>query len=137
LNDLKMVRRRVQQPNRPGGSNVSEAVHLLGRLTNPSAPLEAVFEALPDESIQPSRRPEPQVATGRLGNGVVQRAVVKVLAAAGGPMRGADIHMAVERLLGHSVSKNSVSWCLATGARAKESRFERVAYGCYRLVPQT
>jgi hypothetical protein len=112
-------------------------MHLLGRLTNLSAPLAAVFEALPDEPIEPSLRPEPQVATGRLGNGVVQRAVVKVLAAAGAPMRGADIHLAVERLLGHHVSKNSVSWCLAAGARAKESRFERVAYGRYRLVPHT
>lgn len=40
-----------------------------------------------------------QPPSRRLGNGVVQRAVVKVLAAAGGPMRGADVHQAVERLL--------------------------------------
>ena len=94
-----------------------------------------MFEALPDEPIESSIRPEPQVATGRLGNGVVQRAVVKVLVAAGGPMRGADIHLAVERLLGYPVSKHSVSWCLGAGARAKEPRFERVAYGRYQLVP--
>lgn len=112
-------------------------MHLLGRFTNPSAPLAAVFEALPDEPIEPTVHPEPQVATGRLGNGVVQRAVVKVLAAAGGPMRGAEIHLAVERLLGHPVSKNSVSWCLGAGARAKVPRFERVAHGFYRLMPQT
>jgi hypothetical protein len=66
---------------------------------------------------------------------VVQRAVVKVLATVNGPMCGADIHLAVERLLGHSVSKNSVNWCLAAGARAKEPRFQRVAYGFYRLTP--
>jgi hypothetical protein len=108
-------------------------MHLLGRFTNPSAPLKAVFEALPDEPIESSVRPEPPVATGRLGNGVVQRAVVKVLAAADGPMRGVDIHWAVERLLEQPVSKHSVSWCLLAGVRAKEPRFERVSYGTYRL----
>jgi hypothetical protein len=96
-----------------------------------------LFAALPDEPIEPAVCPETQVATGRLGNGVVLRAVVKVLAAADGPMRGADIHLAVERLLGHPVSKNSVSWCLGAGARAKVPRFERVAFGSYRLMPQT
>lgn len=112
-----------------------EMMHLLEHLTNPSAPLKAVFEALPDEPLEPIEHPTPAPETGRLGNGVVQRAVVKVLAAAGGPMRGADIHLAVECLLGHPVSKHSVSWCLGAGARAKEPRFERVAYGSYRLVP--
>lgn len=112
-------------------------MHLLGHLTNPSAPLKAVFKALPEEPIEPTVRPETRVATGRLGNGVVLRAVVKVLAAAEGPMRDTDIHIAVERLLGHPVSKNSVSWCLGAGARAKVPRFERVALGSYRLMPQT
>jgi hypothetical protein len=69
----------------------------------------------------------------RLGNGVVQRTVVKVLEAANEPMRGADIHQAVEGLLGHPVSKDSVSCCLSTGARSKQPRFERVACGYYRL----
>jgi hypothetical protein len=73
--------------------------------------------------------PEPR----RLGNGVVQQAVIKVLATADGPMRCADVHEAVERLLGPPVSKNSVSWSLAADARSKEPRFERVAPGCYRL----
>jgi hypothetical protein len=109
-------------------------VHLLGHYFNhPSSPLQAIFEALPDEPIEPTARPEPQPATGRLGNGVVQRAVVKVLAATDAPMRGADIHLAVERLLEHPVSKDSVSCCLAAGARAKEARFERVSHGTYRL----
>jgi hypothetical protein len=92
-----------------------------------------VFEALPDEPLEPVEQPTPPSATGRLGNGVVQRAVVKVLAAEGGPMRGAEIHRAVERLLGRPVSKDSVSWCLRTGARGKEPRFQRVSYGTYRL----
>jgi hypothetical protein len=112
-------------------------MHLVGQLSNPSSSLQAIFNALLDEPIEQTMRPEPQVATGRLGNGVVQRAVVKVLTATGGPMRGADIHLAVERLLGHPVSKHSVSWCLAAGVRAKEPRFKRISYGCYRLMSQT
>lgn len=109
-------------------------MHLLERLTNPTGPLKAVFEALGDEPIESSVRSEPPMAMGRLGNGEMQRAVVKVLEAANGPMRGADIHRAVEHLLGRSVSKNSVSWCLLAGVRAKEPRFKRVSYGCYRLA---
>jgi hypothetical protein len=109
-------------------------MHLLGRFTNPSAPLAAVFEALPDEPIAPTTLPEPELPTGRLGNGEVKRAVVKALAEADRPMRGADIHLAVERLLGRPISKNSVGWCLAAGAKGKEPRFKRVAVGCYRLA---
>jgi hypothetical protein len=113
-------------------------MHLLGRFTNPPAPLEAVFEALPDEPIEPSMPPEPPpTPTGRLGNGEVKRAVVKALAEADRPMRAADIHLAVERLIGRPISKNSVGWCLGVGAKGKEPRFERVAYGSYRLVLQT
>jgi hypothetical protein len=109
-------------------------MHLLERFTNPSTPLKAVFEALGDEPIESSVCPEPQAATGRLGNGEMQRSIVKVLAAANGPMRRADIHRAVERLLGRPVSKHSVSWCLCVGVRAKVPRFERVSYGCYGLA---
>jgi hypothetical protein len=108
-------------------------MHLLGRFTNPSAPLAAVFEALPDEPIEPTTYPEPEPATGRLGNGEVKRAVIKALAEADRPMRCAEIHLAVECLLGRPVSTNSVGWCLAAGAKGKEPRFERVSLGVYRL----
>jgi hypothetical protein len=112
-------------------------MHLVGQCSNPSAPLRAIFEALPDEPIlrkagSPARvAPEPKLL--KLGNGVVQDAVVKVLEGPDGPMHCADIHLAVERLLGHPVSKNSVRWCLAAGARASTPRFERTAPGWYRL----
>jgi hypothetical protein len=109
-------------------------MHLLGRLTNLPAPLAAVFDALPDEPIERTVRPKPKPATGRLGNGVVKRAIVKVLSATDTPMRRADIHLAVEGLLRHPVSMESVSWCLGAGARAKEPLFERIAYGHYRLM---
>lgn len=75
----------------------------------------------------------PQPKMLRLGNGVVQAAVVKVLAAADRPMRMAEVRTAVDALLGRPVSKDSINWCLSTGARGKEPRFERVGRGCYRL----
>lgn len=49
-------------------------------------------------------------------------------------MRVAHVHATIEKLLGQTVSKDSVSWCLSTGVRGKEPQFERVAYGCYRLL---
>lgn len=66
--------------------------------------------------------------------GWVIEAVVRVLVDQGGPMRATQIHAAVERLLGRSVSKDSVDSCLSMGARGKEPRFERVSPGYYRLV---
>jgi hypothetical protein len=98
--------------------------------------LQAVFDALPDGPIvsaaQQSVAPEPVVR--RLGNGVVQRAVVKVLAASDVPVRLAAIHAAVEAVLGQAVSKESVCWCLRTGCGGDKPRFERALYGYYRLV---
>ena len=92
-----------------------------------------MFEALPDEPIKPTARTEPQLDVGRLGNGVVQRAVVKVLASAQRPLTVLEAQAAVVDLLGHPVSKGSINCCLSTGALGDESRVERVARGCYRL----
>jgi hypothetical protein len=100
-------------------------MHLVGQLSNPSAPLTAVFEALPDEPIKTTARPEPQLDLGRLGNGVVQRAVVKVLASAQRPLTVPETQAAVVDLLGHPVSRGSVNCCLSTGALGDEPRFER------------
>jgi hypothetical protein len=112
-------------------------MRLLGHFSNPSSSLQAIFNGLPDEPLEPTmpcQATVPAYRTKRLGNGVVQRAVVKVLAAAEGPMRLADIQAAVAVQLGQSVSKESASWCLRTGTQGSEPRFERVAYGCYRLA---
>ena len=51
-----------------------------------------------------------------------------------GPMRVAQVHVAVEALLGEAVSKDSVSWCLSTGVHGKEPLFARVARGRYVVV---
>jgi hypothetical protein len=95
-----------------------------------------VFEVATVARLQPRepRQPiSPEPVSRRLGNGVVQRAVVKVLAAARRPMRAADIHLAVERLLGHPVSENSVAWCLAAGVQVERPRFDRITRGSYQI----
>jgi hypothetical protein len=71
----------------------------------------------------------------RFGNGVVQRAVVQVLATAGRPMRTGEVQDGVERLMGRPVAKELVSWVLRMGSRSEKPRFERVAYATYRLRP--
>jgi hypothetical protein len=109
------------------------SMHLVGQLSNPSAALKAVFEARSDEPIKATVRLEPQLEVGRLGNGVVQRAVVKVLASAQRPLTVLEAQAAVVDLLGHPVSKGSVNCCLSTGALGDEPHLERVARGCYRL----
>jgi hypothetical protein len=49
-------------------------------------------------------------------------------------MRVAQVHAAVEALLGETVSKDSVSWCLSAGVHRKERLFVRVARGRYVLA---
>ena len=68
-------------------------MRLLGQLTNLTPRVECVLAASPAQR----RRPR-SVGIGerwRLGNGVVQRAIAKVLAAADAPMRLRDIHGSV------------------------------------------
>ncbi len=70
-------------------------MHLVGQLSNPSGPLATtVLEAAGGALRRPAGLQRPiavEPASRRLGNGVVQRAVVKVLAAVSGPMRGAEV----------------------------------------------
>jgi hypothetical protein len=60
---------------------------------------------------------------------------MRVLGAVDKPMRTGEIRAGVERLLGHPVAKESVSWSLRNGSRGDEPRFEQVAYAAYRLRP--
>jgi hypothetical protein len=107
-------------------------VHLVGQLSNPSAALERVLVIAPPlETIE--LPPARSLPSRRLGNGVVQRATTQVLRAADRPMRVADICRAVGVVLGHTVSYDSVSWCLRMVSRGDELRFERVSYYYYRL----
>ena len=70
----------------------------------------------------------------RHGNGVVQRAVMRVLGDADGPMKTGAVHAGVEALLKHAVSKESVSWVLRMKSRGEDLRCERVAYATYCLL---
>ena len=110
-------------------------MHLVGQLSNPSSGLDCVLGAQ-----APKRSSTPNGATlagDRLRNGAVKRAIIKVLTTADGPMRGSDIHLAVERLLGCTVSKNSVSWSLAANVHGTRPCFERISYGRYQRAPQS
>jgi hypothetical protein len=90
-------------------------MHLVGQLSNPSTALGAVFEALSDEPIEANACPEPQLDVGRLGNGVVQRAVAKVLASAQRPLTVLEVQAAVAGLLGRPVSKGSITAACPAG----------------------
>jgi hypothetical protein len=69
----------------------------------------------------------------RLGIGVVQRAVIKVVVEADRPMDVGESHTRVERVLGYPVSRDSVNSCLSTGVRRAPPNFQRVGPGRYRL----
>jgi hypothetical protein len=49
-------------------------------------------------------------------------------------MHVSEIHRSVERVLGRSVNYRSIKACLSEGARKKNPRFERTAYGEYQLA---
>lgn len=68
----------------------------------------------------------------RLGNGAIQRVAARVMAQ-GGPMKLADIRLAIEERLGRPVSYASVEWCLRTSVGAREPWVERVRPGWYRI----
>jgi hypothetical protein len=122
-----------QLENLRGGLNEQLLVDLLTRLANPAPRVERVLAASLAQG--PRRKPPETPASDRLGNGVVKRAIAKVLAAADEPMRLGDIHQAVGRMLGKPVSYASVEWCMRTDVKRQAPQFERVQPGSYRLAP--
>ncbi len=100
--------------------------------TIPRGVLDAFLGGVPAR-IGPDRPAREAPGRRRLGNGVVQRAVIDVLAQAGRPMDVGEAHTTVEGLLGYPVSRDSVNSCLSTGARGARPNFERVGPGRYRL----
>lgn len=64
--------------------------------------------------------------------GVIQEAVIAVLAAAERPLRAREIHAAAENLARTSLSWNTVKDCLHKNARRPNGPIERVSHGCYR-----
>jgi hypothetical protein len=64
--------------------------------------------------------------------GEMTNAITTVLGTAD-ELRGRDIHVAVEVVLGQAVSPSSVKNCLAVNSRGADAPFERVGWGLYRL----
>jgi hypothetical protein len=56
-----------------------------------------------------------------------------VLAEAAEPLHAAKVHLAVERELKKSVSRDSVNSCLSTGAANPDGQFKRLGRGVYQL----
>jgi hypothetical protein len=102
-----------------------EARSGLSRLAKKLADLRASGaqpRAITSRRLQP-RRP-----------GWVLDAVCDVMADQRGPMRVANVHAAVEALIGEVVSANSVSWVLASHSAGPSPLFVRVARGRYVLA---
>ena len=108
-------------------------MHLSGHYSNPPEAFEAVLGALRERASW-RRGPAISPSLRRLGNGVVLRAVVDVMASQERPMALSEVHAAVECCLGHPVSPESVNSCLSTGARGSAPRFRRVARGRYVIA---
>ena len=109
-------------------------MHLSGHYSNPPDALEAVLRPALEGSLARRRVSTAVLPEGkRLGNGVVQRAVIRALSEAGRAMDVREAHVAVEALVGRSVSRDSVNSCLSTGARGARPDFQRVGPGRYQL----
>src|SRR5271165_44450 len=111
-------------------------MHLSGHYSNHSPAFTGVLDAFaagfPDQGGQ--RRPVFETSKSRrAGNGVIQRAVIRVMAGVDRPMDVGEVHTTVEGLLGCPVSRDSVNSCLSTGARGAWPSFQRVERGRYRL----
>lgn len=79
-----------------------------------------------------ARSPRPSKVV-RLRSGAIERAVVRVLDDATGPMSVSEVHSAIEAHFAMPVSRNSVSGCLAENAVGAEAHFRRVKRGVYEF----
>ena len=110
-------------------------MRLVGQLSNPSSRLQSILDLSASRvKSQVSQSTLLRPAPRRLGNGVVKRAVIRVLGEAAKPMKTGEVRAAVEELLGHPVSPESVSWVLRMESRGERPRFECVAYATYWVV---
>src|SRR5579859_2872098 len=97
-------------PGRPGAPGIRPS----GHYSNPRAALEAVLRCPSGGSRSRQRGPDAVLPESkRLGNGVIQRAVIRALAEADGMMDVGETHAAVEVLLGRTVSRDLVGSCLS------------------------
>ena len=105
-------------------------MELNGALSNPRLKVE-----LPPLNGLRSAAAKPMTATLRrpLGarQGAVLSAITDVLQGSPAPLRARDIWRAAEEALGKPIPKSSAYEALATHARTKDHRFQRVGYGLY------
>jgi hypothetical protein len=126
---------RTKTPPSGGVFGSTAEVPLVGALSKDGiaarlSRLNALREKLLREAVRHPR----QSASPPRRIGEIAKTIVKVLAEATEPMHVAEIHHAVERSLDRSVNPRSVKSCLSDGALRSKPRFERTAYGCYRLI---
>ena len=119
----------------PEGLSPTMLEHLVGQLSNPCDALNAVLGSNGGRRQRRSTAvlaPKPR----RLGNGVVQRAVLAIMQD-GGSRFVREVHVAVEKRLCQSVSVHSVNWCLSAGAkkeRCGSSESRAVCTACGRAL---
>ena len=104
-------------------------MELNGALSNPRLQVE-----LPPLTGLSSTSTKPMTAARRpLGarQGAVLGAITEVLRNSPAPLRARDIWRAAEAVLGLPIPKSSAYEALATHARTKDRRFQRVGYGLY------
>ena len=114
-------------------------MHLRGQFSNPSGPLKALLEAIseiPEGSSEPAVGARTYVLP-RLRMGAIQGAVLDVLGKASEPMRGRDIHAAVQRHLHCAVSRDTVGSFLSVAARSASMPVIRTGPGAYELAGQS
>jgi hypothetical protein len=106
----------------------------LEHFSNPSVPLTRVLAAFPDGVPERNQCPiVPIVAKRqRYGNGIVLRAVRRVLVDVDEPVSAAEVQTLTEAQLGEAVSIKTVRSCLKRDAREPEARLVRVSIGRYR-----
>lgn len=98
-----------------------------GRLRQLSEKLDRLAGS--NAALRPSARVD-----RRLRGGLVPKAIERVLADSGKPMRARDIHAEVEELLGRSVPASSVKNWLAKNVQGEQPLFVRLDRGRYRLI---
>jgi hypothetical protein len=109
---------------------------LLGCYSNPEIQerLRQLSDKL-DRLVASDAAPRPSVRQDRkLRGGIVPKAIERVLADAGKPMRVRDVHAEVEEFLGMSVPASSVKNWLAKQVQDRQSRVVRLERGRYRLI---
>jgi hypothetical protein len=120
----------------PGCFQAIPAMGLLGCYSNPEIQerLRQLSDKL-DRLVASDAAPRPSVRQDRkLRGGIVPKAIERVLADAGKPMRVRDVHAEVEELLGMSVPASSVKNWVAKQVQDQQPRVVRLERGRYRLV---